>query len=48
MIDCQLPLRLVGDEVAQGHICFPLADHKVYDDEALEDNSPCRVSQAIL
>lgn len=35
-------------QVRQGDVWRPLANHEVDGDEALEDDSPCRVAQAVL
>lgn len=45
-IDSELPGWALG-QVLQGHLGLALADHQVHDDEALEDNGPCRVAQAV-
>ena len=35
-------------QVLQGDLGLALSDHKVHDDQALEDNGPRRVAQAVL
>ena len=46
-IDGQFP-RGVLRQVLQGDLGLALSDHKVHDDQALEDNGPRRVAQAVL
>ena len=46
-IDSQFP-RGVLRQVLQGDLGLALSDHQVHDDQALEDNGPRRVAQAVL
>lgn len=40
-------LRVIG-QVSQRSIQLTLSDHEMEDDERLEDNGPCRVSESYL
>jgi hypothetical protein len=46
-IDSQFP-RGVLRQVLQGDLGLALSDHEMHDDQALEDNGPRRVAQAVL
>jgi hypothetical protein len=45
-IDSEFPVRVLR-QILQSDLGLALADHEVYDDQALEDNGPCRVAQSI-
>lgn len=47
IIDGQLPARALA-EMLERDVRLALADHQVHDDEALEDDRPSRVAQAVL
>jgi hypothetical protein len=45
-IDSQFPLGILR-KILEGDFGLSLPYHKVYDNQALEDNSPCRVTQPV-
>lgn len=46
MIDRQLAVRILG-KILEGDLRLAFPDHKMDNNKALEDNSPCRVAQAV-
>lgn len=46
VVDGQLPVGILG-EVLERDLGFALSDHHMHNDEALEDNGPSRVAQAV-
>lgn len=46
VIDGQLPVRILG-QILERDFGLALSYHHVHNDQALEDNSPCRVAQAV-
>jgi hypothetical protein len=46
MIDGQLSMRVLRQEL-ECNLRLALSYHKVYNDQALEDDGPCRVAQAV-
>ena len=46
MVDCQLPVRALGEEL-ECNVGLALPYHEVYDDQALVYDSPGRVAQSV-
>lgn len=46
VVNGQLAVRILG-EVLERDLGLALPDHHMHDDEAFEDNGPCRVAQAV-
>ena len=46
VVDRQLAVRILG-KILKRDLRLAFSDHKVDDDKTLEDDSPCRVAQAV-